>query len=206
MPLGVVRSRHFTALRFDAVLTRENVAALRRHQRAIVFSAIRVYHTVSYEVACLLAGAPPWDLEAEAFIAGYRWRSDFRSRGKGGPGEGVIRARRLQSQRSVTEALSRLVDPPASFHTVEVVSPVLVDWVGHSRAYLTLWLTQMLTAHGCFDRYSHKIVEREPMAQCSADRNEEPTLARCSSNPEQHANVVLPSSRGSIPNINTASF
>ncbi|KAA5666264.1 reverse transcriptase family protein, partial [Pseudomonas aeruginosa] len=52
-------------------LTRENVAALRRPQRAIAVRAIRGYRTVSFEAACLLAGAPPWDLEAEALAADY---------------------------------------------------------------------------------------------------------------------------------------
>ncbi|XP_028037327.1 uncharacterized protein LOC114248320, partial [Bombyx mandarina] len=57
-------------------------------------------------------------------------------------------------------------------------------------------LTQMLTGHGCFDRYLFKIAGREPTAQCQhcADRDEEDTaehtLARCSGVDEQRAALV----------------
>ncbi|XP_062527511.1 uncharacterized protein LOC134199851, partial [Bombyx mori] len=61
--MGVVRSMAlYGAPVWCHALTRENVAALRRPQRAIAVRAIRGYRTVSFEAACLLAGAPPWDL------------------------------------------------------------------------------------------------------------------------------------------------
>uniref|UniRef100_A0A8R2QYD3 Reverse transcriptase n=1 Tax=Bombyx mori TaxID=7091 RepID=A0A8R2QYD3_BOMMO len=196
--MGVVRSMAlYGAPVWCHALTRQNVAALRRPQRAIAVRAIRGYRTVSFEAACLLAGAPPWDLEAEALAADYRWRSDLRSRGEGRPGEGVVRARRLQSRRSVLEAWSRrLADPSAGLRTVEAVRPVLADWVGRDRGGLTFRLTQMLTGHGCFGRYLFKIAGREPTAQCHhcADRDEddtaEHTLARCSGFDEQRAALV----------------
>ncbi|XP_062531559.1 uncharacterized protein LOC134201221, partial [Bombyx mori] len=61
--MGVVRSMAlYGAPVWCHALTRQNVAALRRPQRAIAVRAIRGYRTVSFEAACLLAGAPPWDL------------------------------------------------------------------------------------------------------------------------------------------------
>ncbi|KAA5586381.1 hypothetical protein F3H14_36425, partial [Pseudomonas aeruginosa] len=60
---GVVRSMAlYGAPVWCHALTRDNVAALRRPQRAIAVRAVRGYRTVSFEAACVLAGTPPWDL------------------------------------------------------------------------------------------------------------------------------------------------
>ncbi|KAI8442169.1 hypothetical protein MSG28_005777 [Choristoneura fumiferana] len=61
---GVVRSvALYGAPIWAENLSARNVTLLRRSQRAM---ALRVaYRTVSYTAACLLAGSPPWDLEAE---------------------------------------------------------------------------------------------------------------------------------------------
>ena len=139
---------------------------LQRPQRTIAVRVIRGYRTISFEAACVLAGTPPWVLEAEALAADYQWRANLRARGMARPSPSVVRARRAQSRRSVLESWSRrLADPSAGRRTVEAIRPVLVDWVNRDRGCLTFRLTQVLTGHGCFGEFLHRI-GAEPTAEC----------------------------------------
>ncbi|XP_062524641.1 retrovirus-related Pol polyprotein from type-1 retrotransposable element R1 4 isoform X2 [Bombyx mori] len=194
---GVVRSMAlYGAPVWCHALTRDNVAALRRPQRAIAVRAVREYCTVSFEAACVLAGTPPWNLEAEALAADYAWRCDLRSRGEPRPGAAEVRARKLQSRRAVLEAWSRsLADPAYGRRTVEAIRPVLSDWVNRDRGRLTFRATQVLTGHGCFGRYLHLVARREPTPKCHhcSGCNEdtaEHTLAYCPAFAEQRRVLV----------------
>lgn len=55
-------------------LTVFNIAQLRQPQRVIAVRAARSYRTVSFEAAYLIAGSPPWDLEARAQAFLYKQR------------------------------------------------------------------------------------------------------------------------------------
>ncbi|XP_047528973.1 uncharacterized protein LOC125065436 [Vanessa atalanta] len=63
---GVVRSMalYGAPIWIDA-LTAGNRALLRKPQRVIAVRGIRGYRTVSWTAATLLAGDPPWELQAE---------------------------------------------------------------------------------------------------------------------------------------------
>lgn len=61
-------------------LTAKNAALLRRPQHALAVRAIRGYRMISFEAAFLLAGSPPWDLDARVLAAVYDWRKDALSR------------------------------------------------------------------------------------------------------------------------------
>ncbi|XP_047535219.1 uncharacterized protein LOC125069709 [Vanessa atalanta] len=63
---GVVRSMalYGAPIWVDA-LTADNRALLRKPQRVIAVRGIRGYRTVSWAAATLLAGDPPWELQAE---------------------------------------------------------------------------------------------------------------------------------------------
>ncbi|XP_046978124.1 uncharacterized protein LOC124543846, partial [Vanessa cardui] len=74
--MGVVRSMALYAAPVWAdALTARNVAALRRPQRAMAVRMIRGYRTISFEAASLLAGSPPWDLEAKLLASEWLTRS-----------------------------------------------------------------------------------------------------------------------------------
>ncbi|KAJ0183012.1 hypothetical protein K1T71_000988 [Dendrolimus kikuchii] len=78
---GVVRSMAlYGAPIWAESLTAKNAALLRRPQRVLAVRAIRGYRTISFEAASLLAGSPPWDLEARVLAAVYDWRKDALSR------------------------------------------------------------------------------------------------------------------------------
>ncbi|PZC75622.1 hypothetical protein B5X24_HaOG205898 [Helicoverpa armigera] len=57
----------------DSLSSRVNAAAIRRPQRAIAQRVARAYRTVSFAAACVLAGTPPWELEAWVLARVYDW-------------------------------------------------------------------------------------------------------------------------------------
>ncbi|KAJ0169535.1 hypothetical protein K1T71_014720 [Dendrolimus kikuchii] len=79
---GIVRSMAlYGAPVWADRLTARNAALLRQAQRVLAVRAIRGYRTVSFEVASLLAGSPPWDLEARVLASLYTWRKEALARG-----------------------------------------------------------------------------------------------------------------------------
>ncbi|KAJ0180637.1 hypothetical protein K1T71_004041 [Dendrolimus kikuchii] len=79
---GIVRSMAlYGAPVWSDRLTAKNAALLRQAQRILAVRAIRGYRTVSFEVASLLAGSPPWDLEARVLASLYVWRKEALARG-----------------------------------------------------------------------------------------------------------------------------
>ncbi|KAJ0183615.1 hypothetical protein K1T71_000038 [Dendrolimus kikuchii] len=59
----------------------------------------------------------------------------------------------------------RLRHPSAGLTTIEVVRPVLQDWIGRRHSTLTFRLTQVLWGHGCFERYLCRL-GHEPTSGC----------------------------------------
>lgn len=183
--MGVVRSMAlYGAPIWEEALTEKTIALLRRSQRVMAVGVIRGYRTVSFEAACLLAGSPPWDLEAEIYAAMYNWRVDLRLRGESPPPRAleVWKFHARQSLMGRWEA--RLAQPRAGLWTVEAVRPVLKDWVDRAHGSLTFRLTQVLTGHGCFGKYLCRIAGREPTTVCHH--------CDCDEDTAQHTLAVCP--------------
>lgn len=174
--LGVVRSMalYGAPIWVDA-LTEPNIALLRRSQRAMAVGVIRGYRTISFEAACLLAGSPPWDLEAEVHAAMYNWRLDLRLRGENlVPREEEVW--KFHARRSLLEWWGeRLAHPRAGIRTVEAIRPVLKDWVDRSHGTVTFRLVQVLSGHGCFGKYLCHVARREPTTECHHCGSDEDT-------------------------------
>ncbi|KAJ0172211.1 hypothetical protein K1T71_012184 [Dendrolimus kikuchii] len=79
---GIVRSMAlYGAPIWSDRLTARNAALLRQAQRVLAVRTIRGYRTVSFEAASLLAGSPPWDLEARVLASLFQWRKEALARG-----------------------------------------------------------------------------------------------------------------------------
>ncbi|XP_063892941.1 uncharacterized protein LOC135117500 [Helicoverpa armigera] len=63
----------------DSLCRRRNAAAIRRPQRVIAQRVARAYRTVSFAAACVLAGTPPWELEAWVLARVYDWKAAQRA-------------------------------------------------------------------------------------------------------------------------------
>lgn len=175
-------------------LSARNVAMLRRPQRAMAVRVIRGYRTISHEAACLLAGSPPWDLEAKVLASMYRWRREVLERG-GRPLPSVVERHRSELRRSLAaEWEARLAQPSAGHATIAAVRPVMEAWIGRRHGALTFRLTQMLSGHGCFGKYLRRIGrEQTPVCHhcdgCPEDTAQH-TLEECSAWASQRRDLI----------------
>ncbi|KAF9820500.1 hypothetical protein SFRURICE_009919 [Spodoptera frugiperda] len=80
---GIVRSMAlYGAPVWAPTLMRRPARALLTSQRVMAIRVIRGYRTISGEAANLLAGLPPWDLEAKVLARVFSLRADARRRGE----------------------------------------------------------------------------------------------------------------------------
>ncbi|CAG9572673.1 unnamed protein product [Danaus chrysippus] len=164
---GVLRSMAlYGAPVWVGALTRPNVAALHRVQRVMAVRVVRAYRTVSHEAACVLAGTPPWELDAQVLAEVYHQRARDRSRGTSPDRDRVDSWRRSARSSLFHRWRQRLSEPAAGLRTVEAIRPLLMEWVDRRHGSLTFRLVQILSGHGCFGRYLCHIVGREPTATC----------------------------------------
>ena len=160
---GIVRSMAlYGAPVWADALGSENVAQLRRPQRAMAVRAIRGYRTISAEAACVLASSLPWDLDARALASVYFWREEAPQ--VPAPRE-VTRRREELRAVAVDEWEVRLAQPSYGLRTVEAIRPALREWLGRSHGVPTFRLTQVLSGHGCFGNYLCRL-GREPTEAC----------------------------------------
>jgi hypothetical protein len=166
-------------------LSPQNRAILKRPQRIIANRAIRAYRTVGFEAATALAGTLPWDLEAAVLRDVYCRRTDIRCRG-GRPAPDEVEGWRREARETAIEAWAlRLANPSAGHWTITGLQPVLLEWLKRRFGTLTFRMVQLLTGHGCFGRYLHRIARREETGRChecgASEDTAEHTLQVCSS-------------------------
>ncbi|XP_011860716.1 PREDICTED: uncharacterized protein LOC105557920 [Vollenhovia emeryi] len=128
--------------------------------------AIRGYRTVSHAAATLLAGMPPVEIMAAAYTRMYDRAADL----KAGGAKITPRVRRLLSLQVKREAREEwrtwLEDPSrAGQRTLQAILPRLEEWLDRPWARASFRTTQVLTGHGCFGGYLHRI-GRERTTQC----------------------------------------
>ncbi|CAH2098002.1 unnamed protein product [Euphydryas editha] len=164
---GVVRSMAlYGAPVWVDALTARNKILLRRPQRIIAVRAVRGYRTVSWTAATLLAGDPPWELQAEVLAEVYRYRSSLRARGQVPSADQTGKIRALAQRALIDRWQVDLGSPVAGSVTVDAIRPHLKRWVERRHGVLTFRLTQVLTGHGCFGKYLHQIPRREATPSC----------------------------------------
>lgn len=131
---------------------------VRRIQRQIAIRVIRAYRTVSMAAATALARVPPLDMIANARKRVYDKIRDLKTRDCTLTARAVD-ALKLKAQREmITEWLSRLQDPynPGRW-TLSALIPHFTSWISRSHGQLTFRMTQVLTGHGCYGKYLHRI-------------------------------------------------
>lgn len=163
---GIVRSMAlYGAPVWADDLTSQDIALLRRVQRVMAVRIVRGYRTISGEAACLLAGTPPWDLEAKTLASLFTWREEARARDFY-PAPREVEGHRAELREVLLERWGqRLASAEAGRRTVEAVLPVLKEWLNREHGFLTFRLTQILSGHGCFGSYLCRI-GREELSQC----------------------------------------
>ena len=147
---------------------------LNASQRVMAIRMVRGYRTVSREAASLLAGLPPWDLEAKVLAHMWELREEAKRRGVT-PLPREIAAQRTELRRDLMAAWRvRLSQPSAGHATIVAISPLFEEWLERRHGVLTFRLTQVLTGHGCFGRFLFRIKREEtPGCHHCVDRPED---------------------------------
>ncbi|XP_049885128.1 uncharacterized protein LOC126380050 [Pectinophora gossypiella] len=189
---GVVRSMAlYGAPVWVGALTGPNKTMLFRAQRVMAVRVARGYRTISHEAACVLAGTPPWDLDAEVLAEVYERCAVAKAQGDGPDPEDLARWRKRAQRNLLRRWRQRLEEPCAGLRTVAAVRPVLKEWVNRRHGSLTFRLVQILSGHGSFGRYLCHIAGREPLAVCHhcacSDDTADHTLGVCPAWAQQRA-------------------
>ncbi|XP_026317802.1 uncharacterized protein LOC113228662 [Hyposmocoma kahamanoa] len=91
-------------------------ALLRRPQRVVALRMCRAYQTVAAAAACVLAGTPPWDLEAEVLAEVHNFRRERRVRGENpAPQEHTLEVccRWIEQRRTLVATIGRDLSLPS---------------------------------------------------------------------------------------------
>lgn len=164
---GVIRSMAlYGAPIWAGTINARTAALLHRPQRTMCIRMVRAYRTVSFVGASLLAGLPPWDLEAESLATVYWRRLRAREGGEDPPPRIVTSWRDKEREVTLRKWEERLSDPLTTRELVAAIRPLLKQWVERKHGVLSYHLTQLLTGHGCFGGYLCEVVGREPTPAC----------------------------------------
>ncbi|XP_018365782.1 PREDICTED: uncharacterized protein LOC108762995 [Trachymyrmex cornetzi] len=135
-------------------------------QRRIACRVIKGYRTISFATATMLAGPPPIILKAEMYAEVYEATKELHSQGiKQIPPRTseLIRSTARNRMFRTWEAWTRR--PGQSGGEVGIVlRPHLQKWA-ESKIGLTFRCIQLLSGHGCFGQYLHRI-KKEESSRC----------------------------------------
>lgn len=146
--------------------SKQNIALMKRMLRPLAIRTARAYRTVSYDAATVLAGIPPIECVAQEHANMYRAISAIRDRGLQVTKTAQNRLRQHFRRKTICEWDGVLASHTISGkRTIDAIRPVLEKWVNRSWGGLTFRSTQLLTGHGCFGNYLHRI-GREQDARC----------------------------------------
>ncbi|CAK1598932.1 unnamed protein product [Parnassius mnemosyne] len=182
---GIVRSMAlYGASVWARGLARLAVHHLNAPQKVLAVRMVRGYRTISREAACLLAGLPPWDLEAIVLARLHEWRAEALCRGETPLPRQVVVQRTDFRHDLMATWRERLLQPRAGHATIAAIRPLFEEWLERRHGVLTFRLTQVLTGHGVFGRFLHRI-----------GREETPGCYHCEDRPEdtvEHTVEVCP--------------
>lgn len=168
----------------EAVITSKHIRSkVCGMQRILATRVISAYRTVSVEASAILARRPPFYLVAEARKRAFSRIRDLRDSGVG------TRAGELEIRREEEFLLTRQwevhnnnISMQSGIRVRMAIGPIFRDWLERRHGALEFHLTQMITGHGCFNAFLHKIgkCSTPNCARCGADLDTaDHTLAEC---------------------------
>jgi hypothetical protein len=154
----------------DIILGNDRIKVfLDRIVRRMAQRTCRAYKTVSKVAAVLIAGIIPPEYMAKCQARVYKRIREAAMR------EMVIDDRTLESlhkhaKKMAFEAWKREVvdmrDWEPSLRVREAIIPIMEDWYDRSHGSVTFHMTQIITGHGCFSSFLHKI-KKIGLAKCA---------------------------------------
>jgi len=134
-------------------------------QRMAALRVICAYRTVSLDAAAVLAGVPPISLLVDMRVRTYHQIEDLK-RENNLTISAVREVRSRENSRLRDKWKEYLLRPDlAGARTVTAVQPHLDSWLDRGHGSLSFRMTQILTEHGCFSSFLHRI-RRCPTMAC----------------------------------------
>ncbi|XP_045493395.1 uncharacterized protein LOC123692668 [Colias croceus] len=120
---------------------------------------------IVYDAVCVIAETAPWHFEAAALADVYWRRAEASPSGLELTSE-TLDAWKQEARDAVFREWSRELNSSCvGAWTLSAISPVLREWVERGWGALSYRLVQVLSGHGCFGSYLHRI-GRESAPSC----------------------------------------
>lgn len=131
---------------------------LRNLQRTIAIRVIAGYRTVSFDIATILARTPPWILVAVKYTNIYKrtqdlkasnsWTEELENEIKSEENDIMIESWRLEWKSTLI---------PRSILRKAIAGQTFINWLQRSFRGMNFRLTQVLSDHGWFRKFLHRI-------------------------------------------------
>lgn len=156
---------------YEAIRVRRIRQIVERAMRRMAQRVCRTYRTVSHTAALVMVGVPPLEFTVCRLATVFRtMRLEERKEGVLSP-----RARELLNARAKTKAvkawkksLVRMRPSDLGYRVRLAIVPRLLEWCSRKHGMLSYHMSQILSGHGCFNAYLHRIrkVESPICAHC----------------------------------------
>lgn len=157
--------------------------SLRRVQRTLAIRVISAYRTVSCDAASLLAEIPPFYMTASCRKRVYERTTELKTRGEWTRESAAkIRSAEYLILFRQWEAYLQGPKPKWGLRKLEAIGPHLAEWLARRHGGMGYHLSQMLTGHGSFGHFLHRIGKRdsESCLHCGAESDTlEHTIQTC---------------------------
>lgn len=127
-------------------------------QRRVALRVIRAYRTVSLEMALMLARCPPVELQAGKLREVYFRKMVANEEEIKLTESGLCKLKKQEHDKMMWKWRNKLMDKANRGRGInwEILS-CIIEWEGRNHGELTYQMTQLITGHGCFKGYTHRI-------------------------------------------------
>lgn len=159
-----------------ALTLKKNIEALDRAQRTAGIRISRCYRTVSTEAIMVIAGVAPWSLSADerTFIHRLHQRQEAPYASETDDEDDEQTEEEIKDE-TITRWQHRWDQADKGRWTHQCI-PSIKSWIDRKHGEVTYFTAQMLTGHGCFRRFLHRIGKAaEPTCSlCALDEEDDP--------------------------------
>ena len=147
------------------------------HRRAAL-RCVSAYRTVSTEALCVLARSPPIELLAEERAVVFKAKKTTTTK------QEALWVKQEARRSLLVKWKARIAQSKLGQWTTHVLIRDLDGWMNRNHGQLNFHLTQVLSGHGCFNKYLHeklRKVEQATCSHCNQGRDDGPqhTLFEC---------------------------
>lgn len=178
----------------DFAASRKSKTGMDQAFHIVAIRAARAYRTISRVAAAVLANLPPLELVAREYAQMYKDIHIIRERGV--QVTTTIRARlRLRHRQESLIAWGEMLATPniQGQRVVNAIQPVLEEWACRPWGGLSFRMTQIISGHGCFAAYLHRI-GKEHTRDChhcdSPEDTAQHTLESCPAWADERATLI----------------